>query len=188
MQIVNNAIDMYMSSSIPISTTISKPLKKDKTNFSSFLELMSAHSFLSKDAEETSEASSIACQDMEKMGFNPDRFYAEFIRIDFGTAGLHQYCLFGGFNRFVSNVLKNKTKNKKALNDLATNMTAEWHEKLASYVGVILWSKVKVSPLLRGSLMDDSLSLKSTRKKKLIEKTFQSLVIQAMLAYSKNPF
>ncbi len=184
MQLINHVLDFYSGH---ISTSITKPRTKGRPDVSSLVELMSAQSFIPRDRSDVSEASFITLDQLEKIGFNASHFYAEIIRVDFGTAGLHQYCFFGGYNRFVHNILKKRKSLRESLEKLIPAMDEHWHAKIASYLGVILWSKVKVSPLLRATLIDDSLAFKSQKRKREVEAGFQNMVMQAMMAYARNP-
>ena len=66
-------------------------------------------------------------------------------------------------------------------------MDEHWYAKITRYLGVILWNKVKVSPLLRATLIDDSLAFKSQKRKREAEAGLQNKVMQAMMAYARNP-
>ncbi len=184
LQLINHVLDFYPG---PISTSITKPPTKGRPDVSALVELMSAQSFIPHDRSEVREASIIAIDQLEKIGYNASHFFAEIIRVDFGTAGLHQYCLFGGYNRFVHNILKKRKSVRESLGKLISTMDEQWHAKIASYLSVILWSKVKVSPLLRATLIDDSLAFRSQKRKREVEAGFQNMVMQAMMAYARNP-
>ncbi len=184
LQLINHVLDFYPGH---FSTSITKPLKRGRPEVSSLVELMSAQSFIPRDRNDVSEASIIAIDQLEKIGYNANHFFAEIIRIDFGTAGLHQYCFFGGHNRFVHNILKKRKSLRESLGKLISTMDEQWHAKIASYLGVILWSKVKVSPLLRATLIDDSLAFRSQKRQREVEAGFQNMVMQALMAYARNP-
>jgi hypothetical protein len=187
MELVNFSLDNYLLDSGPISTTISQSTEKKRTDYTPLVELMSAHAFIPEDMEDVDEIRSITQKEMKRLGFDSDHFYSEIIRVDFGTAGLHQYCLFGGLNRYVFNILKKQKSKRKGLSEMISTLTQDWHERMASYVGIIMWSKVKVSPLLRATLIDDTLAFRSKKRKRDVESAFQNLVMQAILAFSRKP-
>jgi len=102
-----------------------------------------------------------------------------------------QVSMNGGPNRLVHNGLTKDTASDTVLKGLvergSTAMSEKWHASIASYLGVILWSKVKVSPVLREALIDDALDTARKRKKKDIQTGFTGIVIQALMAYARNP-
>ena len=186
-ELVKFTLKDYNTACGPLALSVTPPNTKPRPNITSLVELMAAHAFLPKDSEETSEASEISGDSLEKIGFDRNDFHAEIFNVDFGTAGLHQYCLFGGYNKYVYNNLKQEESNQTFMNKFTTNMNQQWHEKLACYLGVILWSKIKVSPLLRATLIDDSLAFGSIRRKREIETGFQTIVKRGLMAYARNP-
>jgi hypothetical protein len=186
-QIINHELDRYTTPAGHLSTTVTRPYSKKHSYYTSLVELMSAHSFLPKEKEEVHEATIMAYDQIGCVGFDPNDFHAEIIRVDFGTAGLHEYCLFGGLNRFVYNILKKHKPNRELMGYIISSMNEGWHEKIASYLGVILWSKVKVSPLLRATLIDDLLAFESVKKKREVETAFQTMVMRALMGYARKP-
>ena len=177
----------FHTSSGPLALHVTPPNSRPRPNLTPLVELVAAHAFIPKENEETSEAAEIAGDLVEKIGFDRNDFHAEIFNVDFGTAGLHQYCLFGGFNKYVYNNLKQENSNLSFMEKLLTIMNQQWHEKLACYLGIILWSKIKVSPLLRATLIDDSLAFESVKRKREVETGFQMMVKRALMAYARNP-
>ncbi len=190
-ELVKFTLKEYSTDCGPLALSVTPPNAKPRPNLTSLVELMTAHAFLPKDGQETSEASEIASDSIEKIGFDRNNFHAEIFNVDFGTAGLHQYCLFGGLNKYVYNNLKQEKSNLTFMDKFVTNLNQQWHEKLSSYLGVILWSKIKVSPLLRAILIDDSPTFRavrrSDRRKREVETGFKTMVKRALMAYARNP-
>jgi hypothetical protein len=186
-QLFDLIMDQYQVQGELISTALIKPQSMIRPDLSSLVEVMSAYSFLPKEDTKLSDSVSLARQQLERVGFDPHSFFADFLRVDFGTAGLHQYCLFGGTNRFVLDGLKQEKASHQFAEDLRHNMDTNWHEKLASYLSVIMWSKIKVSPVLRAALIDDSVQVYSPKLRRDIESGFQNLVMRALMAYARSP-
>jgi hypothetical protein len=66
-------------------------------------------------------------------------------------------------------------------------MTKQWHARMASYLGVILWSKARISPLLRATLIEGGFVSQSSREETSVKAGFQKLVTNALMAYARNP-
>jgi predicted house-cleaning noncanonical NTP pyrophosphatase (MazG superfamily) len=186
-ELINFSIKEFSTEIGSVALSVSSLVPRNRSDFTSLVEVMAANAFLNPENEETKEAFEIAKELLEKIGFSKNDFHAEILKVDFGTAGLHQYCLFGGFNTYVCNVLKKDQNQLESLENLTESMNDRWHEKLASYLSVILWSKIKVSPLLRAALIDDSLTFQSIKIKKEIESSFQTMVKRVLMAYARNP-
>jgi hypothetical protein len=184
-------MDVISTSEGKFSASITPPRLKIRPDVTQLVELMFAHAFLPADRLDIMEAMTIAENQIRKIGFDSTKFFAEIIRVDYGIGRMQEYCLMGGPNRLVHNDLIKDTANDTALKSLvgrvSTAMNEKWHASIASYLGVILWSKVKVSPVLREALIDDALDTARKRKKKDIQTGFTGIVTQALTAYARNP-
>lgn len=190
-QIVTNNMEVISTSEGKFSVSITQPRFKIRPDVAPLVELMFAHAFLPVDRPDIMEATTIAENQIRTIGFDPTKFFAEIIRVDYGIGRMQEYCLIGGPNRFVHNVLvkdaASDTALKRLVGKVSTAMNEKWHASIASYLGVILWSKVKVSPVLREALIDDTLDSARKRKKKNIQTGFTRIVAQALMAYARNP-
>lgn len=190
-QIVTNTMEVISTSEGEFSASITPPRLRIRPDVTQLVELMFAHAFLPADRLDIMEAMTIAENQIRKIGFDSTKFFAEIIRVDYGIGRMQEYCLMGGPNRLVHNDLIKDTANDTALKSLvgrvSTAMNEKWHASIASYLGVILWSKVKVSPVLREALIDDALDTARKRKKKDIQTGFTGIVTQALTAYARNP-
>jgi hypothetical protein len=186
-QLYSLAIEKLPTNDELISTTVGKPRAGNSPDITHLIEVMTAYAFLPRGNINLGDAISVAQEQIKRVGFDVNNFHAEFLRVDFGTAGLHQYCLFGGFNHFVFRILSEQKEVFNVIEKVRRCMNTHWHEKLASYLSVILWSKVKVSPLLRATLLDDSIQARPSGARKEAEAAFQNLVIRSLTAYARNP-
>jgi hypothetical protein len=186
-QTVSGSMEIVKTSEGAFSSTIHQFRIKARFDLAPLIGLMFAHSFLTPESLELFDATDFVEEEIERVGFTPEEFYSEIIKVDLGTAGLHEYCLFGGPNTYVKNVITKATKNdpvrRELMDRVSRTMNADWHAKIASYLGIILWSKVKVNPLLRESLIDYT----SYKHRKKVTEGLRTLATQALLAYARKP-
>lgn len=192
-EIIVGHVDESSTNHHDFSARILVPSLKEAAPYSSIVELMFFNCLLEDDNNDVKYAKNLARNELHRVGFQIDLLFSEVFRVDFGAAGVHEYCLMGGPNRFILNGLKklysSQPKEMEMIEGVFDQIDETWHARLASFVGVILWSKLKFNPELHEALIDDwtEQGQSQRRSRKNVNNSFYTLASTAMNAFARRP-
>jgi hypothetical protein len=143
---------------------------------------------------ESGDAWNLAGEYLKRLGYDTNRLYTNMIEVNFGTFGTHEYLLMGGPNNHVlRGLLYTHAKRPSQLektDEILKQMNEKWHIGLAKYIREIMISKIKYSPHLSETLVDDRLSIEGLEgsPRNTIDKGLENMFSIAVSAYAKSKF
>jgi hypothetical protein len=191
-QIIELNLDEFSTVGGFFSPRVIISARKQDDPLAPLIEILHCRCNFAHSDDQSMEAWNLAGDQLRTLGFDTQKLYSHVIEVDFGPMGTHEYLLMGGPNIHVMRGLLYSQAKRPSLREKADTilqtMDEEWHNGLARYIREILMSKVKYSPHLSETLVDDRLDLVRIEgsPRKTIDKGIENIFSIAVSAYAKS--